>query len=271
MAGLFAPLFGPLTGGGVSDGYSAEAQALFARFTTSPSDARKALINTRILAAKASGAWDVRDAFYMMAAADAQAGQRNWKADTFNLTPAGTIPFDADRGYTGDGVTGYLGTGFVPSAAGGRFTLNSAHLSVWSRTSAQSAGAAIGARDGTNLARSLIIARNTSNLASVGLNQTSLQSNIASTDGSGGFVMRRSGAAANALFRNGASLGADTITSSTRTSFEIVIGAMNTAGVIGNFCNYQLASAGIGGNLTNAQILAEYNADLAYLQGVGAA
>ena len=34
---------------------------------------------------------------------------------------------------------------------------------------------------------------------------------------------------------------------------------------------YSLASAGFGGNLSDAQILAEYNADLAYLQAVGAA
>lgn len=264
--GLTSPLVG------AHGGFSPEALALFARFTTPPTEARKTLINNRILTAKASGAWDLRDAFYMMAAADAQAGQRNWKADTFNLTPTGTIPFEADRGYTGDGTTGYLATGFTPSTAGGQFALDSAHISVWSRTDAVNTGVSIGCRTTSVAGQSFLTIRSTSNNGAFRMNQDA--AGVATTgtlDSTGGFVGRRSGSGARAIFRNGVSTYTDTTVSTSLPTAAIVIGALNTGGVIGSFNTYQFASAGFGGNLTDAQILAEYNADLAYLQGVGAA
>ncbi|PAP93998.1 hypothetical protein [Mesorhizobium wenxiniae] len=251
--------------------FAPEALALFARFTTPPTDARKTLINNRILAAKASGAWALRDAFYMMAAADAQAAQRNWKADTFNLTPTGTIAFEADRGYTGNGVDGYLATGFTPSTAGGNFALNSAHLSVWSRTDAQSGAVVMGSRTAATTSQAALVLRTTLDAVSYRLNVDATPATSASPNSSGGFVARRSTSTAMAAFRNGVSLGTQTVTSTGLSTAAIVIGAINTAGVISSFNSYQLASAGFGGNLTDAMILAEYNADLAYLQGVGAA
>lgn len=252
--------------------YSAEALALFARFTTSPTEARKALINNRIDAAKASGAWFARDGFYMMAAADAQAAQRNWKADAFNLVPSGTLPpaFAVDRGYTGDGLTGYLATGFTPSTAGGQFALNSAHLSVWSRTDAIDVGVSIGSRTSAAVGQSFMTIRSTASNGAFRMNQDVSGAVPNNPNSSGGFVSRRSGSGALALFRNGASVATDTSVSTSLPTAALTIGALNTGGVIGSFNTYQFASAGYGGNLTDAQILAEYNADLAYLQGVGA-
>ncbi|TIM14476.1 MAG: hypothetical protein E5Y67_12415 [Mesorhizobium sp.] len=265
---LRSPLYSPLVG--KWGAFSSEALALFARFTTPPTEARKVLINTRIAAAKASGAWDLRDGFYMIAAADAQAGQRNWKADAFNLTPTGTIAFEADRGYTGNGVDGYLATGFTPSTAGGQWTLNSSHMSLWSRTEAQSANIAMGARTGAVAAQSLIILRN-AGVGSFRANQDLTTGTVAVASSIGGFVARRSASNAMAFARNGAILGTSTTVSTALTAAALVIGALNTNGVFSNFVTYQFASAGFGGNLTDAQILAEYNADLAYMQGVGAA
>lgn len=266
---LRSPLFSPLVGkwGGIVPA----AEALFARFTTPATDARKTLINNRIVAAQASGAWALRDGFYMMAAADAQAGQRNWKADAFNLTPTGTIAFAADRGYTSDGTTGYLATGFTPSTAGGQFALNSAHMSLWSRTDAQSTGISMGARTTSTTSQSLIILRNASNNGSFRINQDVTTGSTAVANSSGGFVARRSAAGATAFWRNGGSIATHDAASTGLSTAAIVIGALNTGGVIGSFVPYQLASAGFGGDLTDAQILAEYNADLVYLQALGAA
>ncbi|MER8481175.1 hypothetical protein [Mesorhizobium sp. M1322] len=214
----------------------------------------------------------MRDAFYMTAAADAQAGQRNWKADTFNLTPTGTIAFEADRGYTGNGVDGYLATGFTPSTAGGNFALNACHLSFWSRTDAQNNTVSMGSRTASTTAQALIIPRTSLDAMSLRMNVDASPTNIAgSTNSSGGFVSRRSASNAAAMFRNGVSIGSHTVASTALPAAAIVIGAVNTGGVIGSFNNYQFASAGFGGGLTDAMILAEYNADLAYLQGVGAA
>lgn len=254
-------------------GFSAEALALFARFTTPPTNARKTLINNRINAAMASGAWGRRDAFYMMAAADAQAAQRNWKQDLYNLTPSGTLPpaFEVDRGYTGDGLTGYLATGFTPSTAGGQFALNSAHLSVWSRTDAVDVGVSIGSRT-SGVGQSFVTLRSTANATSFRINQDVAPTGQTNANSSGGFVVRRRfSAPVLALYRNGASIVTDASVSTVMPTAAIVICALNTGGTIGSFNSYQFASAGYGGNLTDDQILAEYNADLAYLQGVGAA
>lgn len=267
---LRSPAYSPLAGK-FGESYTAEAVALFARFTTPPTEARKLLINNRILAAKASGAWALRDGFYMMAAANAQAGQRNWKADAFNLSPQGTIIFEADRGYTGDGSTGYLATGFNPSTAGGNFSLNSSHLSVWSRTNAQVAGTSIGARTTSTTGQSLMTLRTATDQSTFRLNQDAAGTSPTSTNSSGGFVTRRSASNAMAVFRNGVSLGTATTVSTSLPNANIVIAGLDTGGVVTTSNTYQLASAGFGANLTDAMILAEYNADLAYLQGVGAA
>lgn len=120
----------------VAGGYvfaNAEASALVARFTTPPTNARKALIDTLVGSLKTAGVWSKMDALYVMAAADAQAAQRNWKADAFNLTPNNAPTFTADRGYAGDGATASLSTGAAPNALT-LYTQNSAHLSVWVHT-----------------------------------------------------------------------------------------------------------------------------------------
>lgn len=93
-------------------GYGLEAEALFARFTVQPDGARKTLINDLITALKNAGAWALLEGFYVLAAHDEQAGRRNWKADAYNLTPFNGPVFTMDRGYTGDGASAYLDTGF---------------------------------------------------------------------------------------------------------------------------------------------------------------
>lgn len=272
MRGLFSPLLGPLSGGGAGTAvtYSAEAEALFARFTTPPTTARKALIDALIVALKDGGVWSKIDCLWMTAAADTQAARQNWKQDLYNLTPVSSPTFTADRGYTGDGATGYLDTGFAPSVHGVNFTLNSAHLAIYSLTDAQSTGISMGSRTNSGTAHSYMTLRNLTNVATMRINQDASSSTPASTNSSGGFVLRRSGSTAAALFRNGASLGTHAIVSTSLSTANIVIGALNTGGVVGNFNTYQFAAASIGASLTDAEITTFYNAKLAYLQAIGA-
>lgn len=124
--------FGP--GGSGAIAYDAAASALFARFTTDPGKMRKRDINALIVGLKTDGLWAKLDALYLPAAHDAQAAQRNWKSDTFNLSPVSSPVFTADRGYKGDGATSYLTTGYNPATAGGVFVQDSAHLGVYANT-----------------------------------------------------------------------------------------------------------------------------------------
>lgn len=114
--------------------YEPEALALFARMTTPPDARRKGLINTLIAGLKHAGVWSRLDAFYMLAAHTAQAACLNWVADAYNLAPVNNPAFEVDRGYTGNGINAYLDTGFNPVTAGGKFSLNDAHLGVWCLT-----------------------------------------------------------------------------------------------------------------------------------------
>lgn len=123
----------------------AEAAALLARMSPPPAPSRAALIASLVSQMRAAGLWAKLDAFYVLAAHDAQAARLNWIADHYNLAAVNAPVFTADRGYAGNGTSSYLDTGFNPTTAtGANYALNAASLSVWSLTDVQRATAAIG-------------------------------------------------------------------------------------------------------------------------------
>ena len=77
-----------------------EAAALFARMTTAPSTARKALINETIYRLKQAGVWDNLVTLAIHAAHDEQAARLCWKNAAKNPTKTGSLTFTADLGYT---------------------------------------------------------------------------------------------------------------------------------------------------------------------------
>lgn len=248
-------------GGGVSYVFTnSEASALVARFTTQPTNARKALIDTLVGALKTAGVWSKLDAFYIMAAHDAQAAQRNWIADAYNLTPVNSPAFTVDRGYQGDGATSYLDTGFNPSTAPSpKFTQNSASHAVGSRTNGNTTQANGNANN--------TIVPSTGGSAFVRVNHTGgTAPSAVSPNSDGFFVANRSGANAQTLRRNGVS----------------VISATDASSVPGNgnfwfcgrsamtFSSLQQSEGFIGQSLTPTEQDAIYTARLAYMQAVGA-
>lgn len=244
-------------------GFEAEAVALFARFTTPPTDVRKSQINTLIKALKASGAWATFDALYVMAAADAQAAGLNWIQNLYNLTPVLAPVFTADRGYQGDGLVSRITTGFNPATAGGKFALNSAEQGIWSRTDVVS-----GNMWDVGNANSRFNARSTNGDTLRGqMNDGTIASLGAAGNSTGHIVLSRTGASVRTAYRNGASLGGDTTAATAFASADFAL--LSDGGV--NFSTRQQAAAHFGSGLTGAQVLATYNALLAYMQAVGAA
>jgi len=263
-------------GRGGASGYTfvnAEAEAVVAAFSVEPDDTRKALIDTLIGALKAGSAWSTFDAYYMMAAEDAQSAGVNWKnPGTYDLTPIDNPTFTADQGYAGNGTSSYLKTGFVPSTASGQWALNSAHMALWSRDSGGLAGtkAEMGARVASNDNHSILQIRTTSDGGLFRANQdaTTGVAPTTITDGSGLFVGRRSASNALALFRNGSSIATNGTTSAQITDREIYIGAMNENNTAVAFSERQLAIASFGSSQADAVISARYTAELAYLQAI---
>lgn len=260
----FGRLGSPLGGGAR---YDPAAQAIFAAFTTPPTTARKAIINTCVVALKTAGVWSILDCLYVMAAADSQAARVNWKSPgTFTLSPANSPTFTVDRGYQGDGSTSYIDTGFTPSTAGGSFSLNSAHLGVWSRSDVNAGVCDMGA--GSGAATSSMFARSAGNFAGRSNDSSGSSTIVATADSLGHFVVGRTDAANRRGSKNGGVATAVVAASGSVTNASITICGLGGAIVPSN---RQYAVAHIGGGLSDANVAALYSALLAYNQAVGAA
>jgi hypothetical protein len=258
----------------MSGGFEAEAAKLFARFTTAPTGARKTLINNLIRSLKQAGIWSKLDAFYVMAAADAQAAQRNWIADAYNLTPTNSPTFTADQGYQGNGTSSYLATGFTPSSAPSpKLVQNSASLGVWSRTNIAENAVDIGAK-GSNPGTqdSTIMIRNSSNQF---LNRLNIIAgggySPANASSVGLFVAVRPDASNLIDYVNGAVIGTGAVASAVVATIEFNIGVRNDNGTFNAYSTKQYAAALIGSSLSAAENSALYAALNTYLTAVGAA
>lgn len=249
--------------------YDASAQAIFDAFTTPPTDARKDVIETFVLALKAADVWDELDIFYVLAAETSQAARINWKNPGVKTSSAVNSPvFAADRGYTGNGTSARLDTGWVPSTDAVNFTQDAASIWVWSRTSGQSTQFDVGALSVGRIAAMRIRSGTDQNTNYV--NTISTASYTGVTDGSGFFGFRRLSSTDEDLWRNGSQVG---------TKAGVASAGLPTASLWGLGCpslgseSYSVreeAFLAAGGPCVGKEA-AFYAAVLAYMQAVGAA
>lgn len=243
-----------------------ETEALVARFSTPPTYARKVTINTLIGSLISGGIWSRLDCFYVMAAADAQAARRNWITDAYNLIAINSPTFTADRGYTGNGSSSYLNTGYTPATNGVNTTQNSAHVAAWNRKvrageASQIVGAAgqvhgLATRWVNDLAYSLV---------------SGTTSQLVSPGSDGFYVGNRSSGAAAELYRNGSPILSSSVSGGGLATVPVFILAQNNAGSPDRFSTDEAAAVSLGGSL-NAAAQAAYDAAVrAYMIAVGAA
>lgn len=248
-----------------------DAVALLARMTVTPSVARQQAIETLIVGLKSLGVWTKFDALYVMAAHDGQAARRNWVADAYNLSAVNSPAFVADRGYSGDGSTSYLSTGFnVSSAAGRKFQQNDAHVGVWVGTELSAF-----ARYDLGVGRAAINSRHTTNAMMVNLNGGSETVATADSSSVGYSVIARSAANAGLWRKNGAAFsGSFTTASQAVPNAVLLIGGFNssTTGTItpSGLSARQIQIAHFGSNLTAAEIQSMHTLFAAYRTAVGA-
>lgn len=243
---------------------NAEAAALAARFTTPPTNARAAQIDTLVGGLKTAGVWSKLDAFYVTAAAEAQAARQNWIADQFNLSALNSPAFTIDRGYAGDGAASYLETSFNPTTAvSPKYTLNDAHLGVWTRNDTQVAASGVIGNGNSRIGSA------TGNSTAGGRPVNSGTAVLLTTPGFPGHtVISRSNLALWEGYNNGIDVGGG-VTASTAVSNE-TIQILKAQGA--GFCaaGQQIAAAHFGSNLTASDDLALYNALQTYMTAVGA-
>lgn len=258
-----------LTIGGVSDAFTvttanhAETSALALRFTADPGDARRGLIDDCIGELKAEGLWAKLDAFYMMAAHDAQAARCNWRQDAFNLTPVNGPTFEADLGYTGvPAAQAYLDTGFNDLTGS----------ALWSQDD-MCAGAYVNlAPPSANSFLSLAAASS----VRIGATPTQLNTrihcsssfNISFANAVPGHVaVTRDSATTSRCVRNGAQVGSVFSLASTASSDSNVTAFRS----INSYNGDRMACMHLGAALSNAELASLYGAILTYLTALGAA
>ncbi len=250
-------------------GLDPAALALIARMSPAPEAARARVIDQLVRSLKLAGVWTKIDALYLLAAHGAQPARLNWVSGDYALSVAGSPLFTVDRGYTGDGVSSYLDSGFNAAIAGGRFSQNDAHMGVWVGTDVADNGQFdIGTtRSGINARRAAVPAARL--LANAGAAD---ELTISPASAVGWLFWSRGGSASYSAAKNGG--GQTTIGQASQpllsTPFYLL--AHSTAGPVATGLSTRRVQAACwGGQLSGGEAAALYGALASYLTAVGAA
>lgn len=250
--------------GGLAEalGVQVETANLVARMNPAPTAARITLINNLIVSLKSAGIWTDLDVFYVLAAHDAQAARLNWKGAPYSLTEVNSPTFTTDRGYTGNGTSSYLSTGWRASD-GVKFTLNEAGMWVWSRSNIAESIAACGVVASNGLT---IFPRSATDNMAAALNDN-VTTNRTNANGAGLFGASRTSAATKKYWRNGAQVGADV----TAASVSLNGSQVRVCGAsASSYSTREIAAFAAGASLTGKEA-DFYNALNTYMIAVGAA
>ena len=157
-------------------------------------------------------------------------------------------------GVTPNGTSAYMDTALTPSIT---LSLNSTHLSFYSRTdTASSSIADIGSFGNSNYTLIEIFGNNFYNL----INQSGTASNNPMTTSLGHFIGSRTTSTLLKSYRNGTSFGTHTTTSGALSNAIITLAAFNNAGSLQFYSNRQYSFASIGDGLSDAQAFDFYAA-----------
>jgi len=251
--------------GSIDASYRPESLALFARLTTPPTVLRKVAINTLISALVAGGVWDDLDVLYVFAAANTQAAQLNWKSTSYAAENQGAT-FTADRGYAGDGVSTYITTSYSPG--NGQFAQDDHTFGRWVRTIGVSGGAGLGTVGAA--VRFRITGVDSSNVETYDGAITGAKTWAYSS--AQDVLVTRSGSTAYDVYRNGSSLGTETIASEALTGAGqfFLLAERNASGSPVSFSDSQISAAYFGKSLTSGKAAILSAALAAYMTAVGA-
>lgn len=263
---------------GIGAGHSEqpETSAWLARTNNVQTASRRTAYDKLVADLRKNGCLDVMDGLIVLSAADEEIARigpitpgsfnQTVQIATGRLTKNGTLDFLADRGYAGDGSTGYLNTNFNLSTIGGQFSQNSAHLGVWSLDAIDNNGSQA-ALAGTATSN---IQRNTSSRW-VGRPNTSSTVTLTGAGQDAGHVLwNRTAADAWASYFNGAAAQSGTTASAAPASANLQIG-----GIVGTgYSRNRIAVVHWGGQLTVTTHLNQpnliYQAVRTYLIAIGA-
>ncbi|WP_182422034.1 hypothetical protein [Aureimonas sp. ME7] len=238
-----------------------EAQFYAARCTTAPSAGLLTAISNLIAALKTADVWATIDLLYLPLNETAQAAQQNVRRSRWALSPVGTVTFTAKGGYKGDGSTGKLVSGFVPSLPGRHCKQDDLYMGLHSLTNlANGSGNAIEAGSDSGLT----IGRNSPGQA-IG---RPVQASTITAGGVGSFpgfvAMNRKDAAGWQGFSTDGS-GNRVMVTGSAASVHFIHEGFSLCGTLVGWGVNSLAVAILGSSKTQAQDAAIKNAVAAYV------
>lgn len=208
-----------------------DAQAFFNRVTTaggSLTSTEQAAINQLVLDLKTYSLWSKMKAIYPMVGASSAACAQNLKSSSFTSTFSSGWTF-ASTGVTGNGVSAFMDTNFIPS----NNYASSTNFGLFLYTSSIAAGA--GERDlaiftgGTT--PSLNLTSNDGASSKADLFDFAGRISVTGYNVQGFYVGSRTASNSAKLYRNGTSIGSTTASPGTAPSISLYLGKANGAAV----------------------------------------
>ena len=235
---------------------------------------RLIIVDQFVFSEKNAGTWALTDDYWGFWAENAIQALTSLKQRRL-ATAVNSPTFTADRGYTTDGLTNYLNTGFVPSTSAVSMSTNSVHVESYQRTNVASGGNSIGGGSGSNRSIRILNRDVAGTSALVDANSASGTFTLPATTSLGLTQGGRSGTLTTDTYgaKNGVAM-TRTITPSgvgaSLPSHGLYIGGYNNAGTyIGGLAS-SFGYASTGAALTGAQLLARYTNVQAWATSVGA-
>ena len=248
--------------------YTDEYQDVYDAMTTKPTTYDDDQ-NTLVVDLKAAGVWAKADIIYVFAQEVNSAGEAliNWKnPGTFNATNTTSLSFTANEGFTGvSSTTEYMSTNYNPSTQATNFALNSATLSVYSRSELSGMETVLGVFDGTS---DLELMPNYSGVFNAPLNAGAAVSTATpATDGL--ITASRTSSSNTDFYTDGTYIDSDTGASNTIPNGVIYMFAHNVSGTASYPMDGQLSFIFIGSSLTSTQVTNMNTAVEKYMDAMG--
>jgi hypothetical protein len=239
--------------------------------STTLDSTRKGQINTLVLSLKAgTDNWSKHFGIQCYAGPNDAGSLFNWvNRWEFFPTKNGTISHTANKGYTGNGTTGFINTKFKDTLSSFP-TQNSTVVYVWNLTNSAETASIFGISNGGAPQTLLQPKRADTSKAAADLNSASPanQTTASITNPQGLWALRRTVSGSFEIWHNGVLVETITATSSANTGLEYFVGAQNTSGSAGGFSARQFALFGIGsGNIDIPELYTSWNT---YLTAIGA-
>lgn len=259
------------TVGSSASPWSQASKVLFGRMTSvgeTPTNARKHIIDRTIKKLVSAGLWSKLDCLWLTAAHGTASAKLNWIKNSSNLEEVGTLTFTTDRGYTGDGSTGYLKTNYIPATDGVKFLINDCSFGAYARLNKNESKCLMGGVSNTNRVDNLW-PRDT-NLVYAKAQTGGTDINVASLDSRGLHVCTRTGANSQHYYKEITKTSNTTASTGLLTKEHYIL-AYNNDGAAAYFSTNEVACALEGGSLSDAEVILLNNIIVGYyLRSVGA-